>query len=70
MNVKKQILKIIFRVYQVMRSVRYGILTTVFGVTIHCKHTPTCGTYWFRKMESDGIIKGSVQGLKRVLTCW
>lgn len=60
----------LFRVYQVLRSVRYSVLTSVFGVAIHCKHTPTCGTYLFRAIKSDGIIKGGMKGLLRVLTCW
>ncbi|MCA9368706.1 membrane protein insertion efficiency factor YidD [Candidatus Woesebacteria bacterium] len=63
-------MKVLFVIYQVLRSVRYSLLHTVFGMTIHCKHTPTCGTYLFRAMKSEGILKGGLKGLRRVLVCW
>lgn len=70
MKSKKNLLRVVFMAYQVVRSIRYSVLHSVFGMTIHCKHTPTCGTYLFKSMESEGIIKGGFKGLKRVLTCW
>lgn len=70
MKLRTWVINLLFRVYQVLRSMRYSVLASVFGVTIHCKHTPTCGTYLFRAMKSEGIIKGGLKGLLRVVTCW
>ena len=61
---------LLFRTYQVLRTVRYGILSSVFGATIHCKHSPTCGTYLFKSIEEKGVVTGSLLGFKRILTCW
>lgn len=69
-KIRKKIIHVFFTLYQVVRGIRYSVLHTVFGVTIHCKHTPTCGTYFFKAMSSEGIIKGGLKGLRRVLTCW
>ncbi|NCS97577.1 MAG: membrane protein insertion efficiency factor YidD [Candidatus Pacebacteria bacterium] len=70
MKLRSKSLIVLFKAYQVARSIRYTVLTSVFGITIHCKHTPSCGTYLFRAMQSEGIIKGGIRGLRRVLTCW
>ncbi|MBP7700893.1 membrane protein insertion efficiency factor YidD [Candidatus Woesebacteria bacterium] len=49
---------------------RYNLLRSVFGVVIHCKHSPTCGTYAFRQIQKRGIFIGGFRGLLRVITCW
>ncbi len=62
--------KIYLYLYQFFRSLRYALLKSVFGITIHCKHSPTCGTYAFNKIKDEGFIKGGVKGFKRVIKCW
>ncbi|MCB9813479.1 MAG: membrane protein insertion efficiency factor YidD [Pseudomonadales bacterium] len=62
--------KILLAIYQFFRSLRYNILQSTFGITVHCKHTPTCGTYTFKQIEKNGLIIGIIKSLKRVLTCW
>lgn len=57
-------------IYQVVRSIRYSVLQSVFGVVSHCKHTPTCGTYFFQSITREGYIRGGLKGIKRVLSCW
>ncbi len=56
--------------YQVVRNIRYSLLSSVFGIVVHCKHEPTCGTNMFRQIEKKGFLTGFVVGMKRVLTCW
>jgi len=46
------------------------LLKSIFGITIHCKHSPTCGTYAFNEIKAKGLLIGGFRGLKRVLTCW
>lgn len=67
---RKKTYKILFVLYQAVRNFRYLVLQSVFGVTVHCKHSPTCGTYLFQQIKKQGIVKGSIKGIKRVLTCW
>lgn len=67
---KKYGYKILFTIYQAARQIRYSLLKSVFGVVIHCKHSPTCGTYMFQQIEKKGTLRGLLLGLKRVLTCW
>ena len=56
--------------YQIGRQIRYSLLKSVFGIVIHCKHTPTCGTYMFQQIKKRGAIIGILKGLKQVATCW
>ena len=62
--------KLILVIYQFFRTVRYTLLKSIFGITIHCKHSPTCGTYAFNEIKAKGLLIGGFRGLKRVLTCW
>lgn len=62
--------RIVFRIYQIIRALRYSLLQTVFGTVSHCKHSPTCGTYFIRQVEQRGVLIGSLKGLWRVLRCW
>lgn len=62
--------KIAFKIYQVLRSIRYNFLKSGLGYVNHCKHHPTCGTYLIRQIDEKGILVGSVKGFWRVLQCW
>lgn len=62
--------KIVFRIYQVLRSLRYQLLFSVFGVVSHCNHKPTCGSYLIKQIEQRGLIVGGFMGARRVLKCW
>ncbi|MBP9700439.1 membrane protein insertion efficiency factor YidD, partial [Candidatus Woesebacteria bacterium] len=46
------------------------VYLVVFGVTIHCKHSPSCSEYTIRAITRHGTIKGTFLGVKRILTCW
>jgi len=39
------------------------------GVPNACKFTPTCSEYMYDAVDKYGAIKGSVMGIKRVLSC-
>lgn len=62
--------KVVFRVYQLLRSLRYNLLYSAFGVVVHCKHKPTCGTYLINQVEEKGLLIGLIRGGARVLRCW
>ena len=34
-----------------------------------CRYLPTCSDYFIESLEEYGIFKGSIKGMKRVLTC-
>ena len=67
---KKYVYKTIFYAYQFLRQLRYSLLKSVFGIVVHCKHTPTCGTHMFKQIKKRGVIIGTLLGIKRVITCW
>lgn len=67
---KKYGYNFLFFIYQAVRQLRYSLLKSVFGVVIHCKHNPTCGTYMFKQIKKRGLLIGAMLGIKRVVTCW
>lgn len=58
-----------FVAYQIVRSMRYSLLLSSFGYISHCKHSPTCGTYFWRCWEKEGWM-GVPKGLRRLASCW
>lgn len=34
-----------------------------------CRHYPTCSTYTYQAIEEYGAIRGSLLGIKRIITC-
>lgn len=62
--------KVVFQTYQIARNFRYNLLKSGFGIVIHCKHTPTCGTYLINQVEKRGLVVGLTTGIWRVLRCW
>ena len=35
----------------------------------NCRYLPTCSDYFIESLKEYGIFKGSVKGLKRILSC-
>tara|TARA_B100000427_G_scaffold303030_1_gene287300 strand:- start:39 stop:272 length:234 start_codon:yes stop_codon:yes gene_type:complete len=35
----------------------------------NCRYQPTCSDYFIESLQEYGSIKGSVKGIKRLLTC-
>jgi putative component of membrane protein insertase Oxa1/YidC/SpoIIIJ protein YidD len=62
--------RLVMQAYQFFRALRYNLLKSGFGVVSHCKHTPTCGTYFIKQIEKNGVIVGLFKGIPRVLWCW
>lgn len=67
---KKYGYKFLLYVYQAGRQIRYSLLKSVFGIVVHCKHTPTCGTHMFSQIKKRGVLIGLLLGIKRAATCW
>ena len=34
-----------------------------------CRYLPTCSEYYIESLKTYGLIKGSVMGIKRILSC-
>ncbi len=34
-----------------------------------CRYLPSCSEYYIESLRSHGLIKGSILGIKRMLTC-
>ena len=34
-----------------------------------CRYLPTCSHYYIESLKTHGLIKGSVLGIKRILSC-
>jgi len=35
----------------------------------NCRYLPTCSEYFIDSLEERGVVKGSVKGFKRILSC-
>lgn len=35
----------------------------------HCRFYPSCSEYIFRSIEKNGLLAGSLKGVKRILRC-
>jgi len=35
----------------------------------HCRFYPTCSQYLYEAVSKEGLIKGSLKGLSRILRC-
>ena len=57
--IKKILIKSI-RLYQL-------ILSPLLGS--NCRFEPTCSQYFIEAVEMNGVLKGSVMGIKRLLKC-
>lgn len=56
------------RLYQKTLSFDHGIIGKIFGERF-CRFYPTCSQYTFEAIEKNGIVRGSLLGLKRVVRC-
>lgn len=70
MSLSKKSLITLILIYRKVRVILDYVYLVVFGVTIHCKHTPSCSEYTIRAITRHGTIKGTFLGVKRILTCW
>ena len=43
------------------------ILSPIFGPS--CRYLPTCSDYFIENIKENGILKGSINGCKRILSC-
>ena len=35
----------------------------------NCRYLPTCSEYFMESLEEHGVLKGSLKGTKRILSC-
>ena len=50
----------IIRFYQILISPYLGN---------NCRYLPTCSNYFIENIKENGIVKGSINGFKRILSC-
>lgn len=62
--------RLLFTLYSFTPYLREQLLVTVFGYKSVCKHHPTCSEYAKQQVAEKGLLRGSLFGVKRVLTCW
>ena len=60
MNIFKNILIGIIKFYRLFISPYLGN---------NCRYLPTCSEYFIDSLKIHGLIKGSYEGTKRILTC-
>ncbi len=56
----KNILIFIIKIYK-------RLISPYLGST--CRYLPTCSDYFIESLKEYGIIKGSLMGVKRILSC-
>lgn len=65
---KRRILSAI-RFYQKYLSPDTGVLKSLWLVDSACRFMPTCSEYTYQAVDSYGIIRGLILGLRRILRC-
>ena len=60
MQIIKYILIIIIKFYKLFISPYLGN---------NCRYMPTCSEYFIESVEENGVLKGSLKGTKRILSC-
>ena len=60
MQIIKYILIIIIKFYKLFISPYLGN---------NCRYMPTCSEYFMESLEEYGVLKGSLKGTKRILSC-
>ncbi len=66
----KRIVIFLIRIYQTLLSpLIQGILTSVFGISMKCKYSPTCSEYMVLQVKKHGTIIGIRKGVARILSC-
>tara|TARA_B100001175_G_C18893919_1_gene350082 strand:+ start:197 stop:445 length:249 start_codon:yes stop_codon:yes gene_type:complete len=46
----------------------YKILISPF-LGNNCRYLPSCSEYFIESVEKFGVVKGSLKGIKRILSC-
>ena len=60
MNIIKLIIISLIKMYKFLISPFLGN---------NCRYLPTCSEYFIDSLNEYGVLKGSVKGLKRILSC-
>ena len=60
MNIFSYLLIKIIKVYQIVISPYLGN---------NCRYLPTCSEYFIDSLKEYGVIKGTLIGIKRILSC-
>ena len=60
MNQIKYILIKLIKLYKIILSPYLGN---------NCRYLPTCSEYFIESLEKEGVLKGSIKGTKRILSC-
>ena len=60
MNIFSYSLIKIIKIYQIVRSPYLGN---------NCRYLPTCSEYFIDSLKEYGVVKGTLIGIKRVLSC-
>ena len=63
-------MKILVLFYKTLGVFKHNVLISIFGISSHCKHRPTCSEYFYQQLKKRGTIEGLFQAFKRLLTCW
>jgi len=59
----------LIRLYQKYLSPDTGVFRAAWLVGSACRFSPTCSEYTYQAVETYGIIRGSILGLRRILRC-
>ena len=62
----KYIIKLLIRFYQILIS---PLIHLVGGPNSGCRFDPTCSEYFLQAVQSYGVLRGSILGIKRILRC-
>ena len=55
--------------YQIFLSPRSGLLMALGGVNLPCKYEISCSQYAKQQIKKNGVIIGSYEGLRRIISC-
>jgi len=57
------------KLYTLLKYFKHHLFLTTFGFTSYCQHSPTCSQYLVISIKKEGLLKGSLKGIKRIASC-
>lgn len=66
MNLPRQILILLLRIYQLTLS---PVMSAAFGPAGRCRFTPSCSQYAIEALQTHGVFKGGALAAHRLCRC-
>ena len=67
-DLPKSVAKFLIRIYQFLFSFDHSFWSRFVGYRV-CIYEPSCSEYTYQSIDKFGVFKGSILGIKRIISC-